>query len=133
VLVLPPALPVPDAQAPATDPAGAPSPNGDAPASPEGVEPEPASPPPTPPRAERSEPPPGAPIVDPRYWTIAAARAAARRGDITPAQRNEIIVALRRRRLQARARAARAYREGRIGYAELLHRQHAIDRRFEGW
>jgi hypothetical protein len=71
--------------------------------------------------------------TDPRYWTISAAKAAARRGEITPAERNEIVAALRQRRLHARARAARAYREGRIGIDELLDAQRAIDRRIEGW
>jgi hypothetical protein len=88
---------------------------------------------PAPSLEERSEPALGAPVLDPRYWTIAAARAAAGRGDITPAQRNEIVLGLQQRRLQARARAARAYREGRIGFEALLHRQRAIDRRIEGW
>jgi hypothetical protein len=71
--------------------------------------------------------------TDPRYWTIAAARSAERGGEITPAQRNEIIAALRERRLRARSRAARAYREGRIDFEELLRRQYVIDRRIEGW
>jgi len=71
--------------------------------------------------------------TDPRYWTIAAARSAARHGEITPAQRNEIVAALQQRRLKARARAARAYRQGRIGLEELLERQRDIDRRIDGW
>lgn len=94
------------------------------------------------PHAETAPPEPPAPsgppqrrprITDPSYWTIASARAAARRGEITPAERNEIIGALQRRRLSARARAARAYRQGRIDFDELLDRQRAIDRRVEGW
>jgi serine/threonine protein kinase len=140
-LVLPRAVPPPDGPAPepadAESPAasGAPSPEV---APPEGMMPgaptqEMAAPEAAPSIQERSEPALGAPIVDPRYWTIAAARAAARRGDITPAQRNEIIVGLRQRRLSARARAARAYREGRISFEALLHRQRTIDRRIDGW
>jgi hypothetical protein len=136
-LVLPsvaaPALPAPGLPAPEPsppEPAAPELPAASAPAPTDAPEVEAPS---TPPGPRREEPALGAPVTDPRYWTIAAARSAARRGDLTPAQRNQIIAALEQRRLQARARAARAYREGRIGYAELLRRQRAIDRRIDGW
>jgi serine/threonine protein kinase len=130
-LVLPGAVTSPEtpAEAPGAQPPGA-QPERQPP-QPQRLEPQSTTPAPS--LQERPEPALGAPVLDPRYWTIAAARAAAGRGDITPAQRNEIILGLQQRRLQARARAARAYREGRIGFEALLHRQRAIERRIEGW
>ncbi|HTV23581.1 MAG TPA: protein kinase, partial [Polyangiaceae bacterium] len=118
----------PDPIAPASSAPTTPDPSAPASITPDPTTPEPITPEPTaaPPRW-------GAPILDPRYWTVAAARIAARRGEITPAERNEIIAALRERRLRSRARAARAYREGRIGVEEFRDRQRAIERRFEGW
>jgi hypothetical protein len=128
-LVLPSAGATPQAPEPESrDGASSPSPPLPVPEEPVPEEPSAASPP------SGAEPAasPWTPPTDPRYWTIAAAQAAARQGEITPAQRNEIIRALRQHRLKARARAARAYREGRIGFDELLRRQYVIDRRIEG-
>jgi tRNA A-37 threonylcarbamoyl transferase component Bud32 len=67
-----------------------------------------------------------------QYPSVAAARAAEKSGDITPAQRNAIIASLSERRLLARARAARDYRDGRIDRAELKERQREIERDFQG-
>jgi hypothetical protein len=67
-----------------------------------------------------------------RYPTVAAVDAAEASGEITPLQRNDIIAALRQRRLEARARVARDHRQGLITLTELRERQRAIDREFEG-
>jgi hypothetical protein len=67
-----------------------------------------------------------------RYPTVAAVDAAEASGEITPLQRNDIIAALRQRRLEARARVAREHRQGLISLTELRERQRAIDREFEG-
>ena len=74
-----------------------------------------------------------APPRSQRYLrTVEAATAAERSGEITPIQSDGIIAALRERRLFARSRAIRQYREGLIGNAELQVRLREIDREFEG-
>jgi hypothetical protein len=64
--------------------------------------------------------------------SIAAVEAAYQAGEISWTERNELIAVRRQLHAQARARAVRAYREGRISRRELWLRQRAIDREYVG-
>jgi hypothetical protein len=52
--------------------------------------------------------------------------------EITPAQRDEIIAALRERRQFARSRTIRQYRDGLIDHTQLRRRLREIDLQFGG-
>lgn len=67
-----------------------------------------------------------------RYPSIAAAREAELRGEITPDERNQVIVELRRARQAERSRAIRDYRAGYIGRGVLRARLRDIERRYDG-
>jgi hypothetical protein len=61
-----------------------------------------------------------------------SARAAEQSGEITQAQRDDILAALRERRQFTRSRAIRAYRDGLIDHVELVARLRDIEREFAG-
>jgi len=97
--------------------------------------------PPAPPTTLSPEPAPAPeePLPDARRFervrplsSIAAVEAAYQAGELSWAERNELIATRRHLHAVARARALRAYREGRIDRRELWLRQRALDREYVG-
>jgi serine/threonine-protein kinase len=72
------------------------------------------------------------PRARPYLGSVESAVAAEQSDEITPAQRDEIIAALRERRQFARSRTIRQYRDGLIDHTQLRRRLREIDLQFGG-